>query len=101
MLLSRKYNKNVIKAALEKAKNKDRKEALKRVEKKKNERVFFALTYHPQLPSITKIIKTHWKTMVRDLEAKRNIQKTTNGSIQTTTKHTKIIMQSKTARKKT
>jgi hypothetical protein len=47
MLTSRKYNKNGIKAAIEKAKNKERKEALKRVEKKKNERVVFALTYHP------------------------------------------------------
>ena len=75
MLLTRKYTKNVIKAALEKAKNKDRQEALKRVEKKKNERVVFALTYHPQLPSVSKIIKTHWKTMVRDPEAKETFKK--------------------------
>ena len=66
MLTARKYNRNVIKAAIEKAKNKERKEALKRAEKKKNERVVFALTYHPKLPSISKILKTHWTTMCRN-----------------------------------
>ena len=75
MLKSRKYNKNVVKAAIKKALEKNRQEALKKVDKKKEERVVFALTYHPKLPSISKIMKTHWKTMIRNPESKDTFKK--------------------------
>jgi hypothetical protein len=52
MLTSRKYNKNVIKAAIVKAKSVPRKEALKKVMKTKNERPVLAITYNPKLPSV-------------------------------------------------
>ena len=53
-------------AAIEKASKIPREEALKRVIKKVNDRVIFALTYHPGLPSISHILLKHWKSLVRN-----------------------------------
>jgi hypothetical protein len=36
------------------------------VEKKPNERVVLAVTYNPELPSISSIVKKHWITMTKD-----------------------------------
>ena len=45
-----------------------RTEALKKVETNKTKkRPVFVITYDPRLPSITVIVKKHWRTMVRDL----------------------------------
>jgi hypothetical protein len=66
MLLSRKYNKNVVNTALDKAWSMDRRTTLLRREKEQNERVVLALTYNPKLPSVSNIIKKHWNTMTRD-----------------------------------
>jgi hypothetical protein len=66
MLLSRKYNKNVVNAAIEKAWSLDRNQMLKKREKKQNDRVVLALTFNPKLPSVSKIINKHWKTMTKD-----------------------------------
>ena len=38
-------------------------EALKKVMRTTTEREPFVLTYHPLLPSVTKVIKKHWKVM--------------------------------------
>ena len=43
-----------------------REEALKKVPKKENERPVFVLTYNPALPSVSKILKKHWKVMSSD-----------------------------------
>jgi desmoglein 4 len=75
MLLSRKYNKNVVKNALNKAREIKREDALEKVKKKKNDRVILAVQYHPKLPSISKIIVKHWRTMTRDIEAKDTFPK--------------------------
>ena len=69
MLLSRGYNKNIIKNAIENVSKLDRLEILKKVTKKKTDRVVLALTYHPKLPSISNIIKKHWRTMSKDPKA--------------------------------
>ena len=66
MLLSRYYNKNIIKNAFEKIKKLDRLEVLKKVEKKQQDRVILALRYHPNLTSVSAMIKTHWHTMISD-----------------------------------
>ena len=66
MLLSRKYNKKVINDAIKKALEIDREEALKKVERKPTDRVTCAVTYNPKLPSLSGIIKKHWKTMTLD-----------------------------------
>ena len=67
MLLSRNYRNNLVDAAIEKARLVPRKEALKRVEKRTaTQRPVFAISYDPRLPSISGIIKKHWRTMVKD-----------------------------------
>jgi hypothetical protein len=66
MLLSRKYTKYVVNAALDKAWKMDRKTTLLRRDKKQNDRVVLALTYNPRLPSVSNIIKKHWNTMTKD-----------------------------------
>ena len=52
MLVSREYNRNVVRAAIAKAMSIPREEALKRVIKVKNERPIFVLTYNPALPNV-------------------------------------------------
>jgi hypothetical protein len=66
MLLSRKYNKGVINAAIKRALEIDRREGLNKVTKKLNDRVICALTFNPKLPSISHILHKHWKTMTTD-----------------------------------
>ena len=66
MLVSRNYNKNIVVAAIEKAKLIPREKALERVVKAKNNRVMFTVTYNPKLPSISRIIIKHWRTMTKD-----------------------------------
>jgi hypothetical protein len=75
MLLTRKYNKNVVKNALNKAREVERDVALQKVIKKKNARVILAVKYHPKLPSVSKILVKHWRTMTRDTEAKDTFPK--------------------------
>jgi hypothetical protein len=70
MLLSRHYNKNIIKNAIEKVSKLNRTEVLQKVNKPKTDRVVLAITYHPKLPSISNIIKKHWQTMSRDPKTK-------------------------------
>ena len=57
----------MITAAIEKAKNISRREALVRVEKSKvTQRPVFVVSYDPRLPSISGIVKKHWRTMVHN-----------------------------------
>ena len=74
MLLSRKYNANIVNEAIKKASNLDRKEILKKVTRNKNEREVLAVTYHPKIPSLTNMIKKHWRTMVKDAKAKETFK---------------------------
>ena len=65
LLLSRNYKPGLIRAAIEKAKNIPRSEALTRVEKSaETRRPVFVLHYDPRLPSITSIVRKHWRAMV-------------------------------------
>ena len=66
MLVSRCYNKNIVDAAIKKASLIPRDQALTKVIREKNNRVMFAVTFNPKLPSISKIITKHWRTMTRD-----------------------------------
>jgi hypothetical protein len=66
MLLSRKCNTKVINNAKEKVKNIDRKTALVKVTKTETKRVVLAMTYNPKLPSVTQIIRKHWRTLTKD-----------------------------------
>ena len=66
LLLTREYCPKVIDEALNRAKLLSREETLKKVVKKRTDRVVFSLPYHPALPSINGIVKNAWKTMVKD-----------------------------------
>ena len=67
MLLDRDYKPRTIDAAINKAKNITREEALKRVKREKtSDRAVFVVRYDPGLPSITKIVQKHWRTMTLD-----------------------------------
>ena len=62
-LLSRSYHPKIIEDAFRKVKLIDRKDALKRVEKKGTTREPLVVTYHPLLPSVSTVIKRHWTVM--------------------------------------
>ena len=68
MLLSRDYNGRLVDSAIEKAKAIPRERALERVvkEKVKKRRPVFSVEYHPALPSLSKILKKHWRVMAED-----------------------------------
>ena len=65
LLLARGYKTGVVNIAVDKARDIPRKEALKKVEKSKEQnRPIFVIQYDPRLPSITEITRKHWRTMV-------------------------------------
>ena len=71
MLLSRNYNKNIVKAAIQKAESLDRLEALKKVVKYQTNRVILAICYHLCLTSVSTVVNTHWNTMTQDPTLKK------------------------------
>ena len=76
MLLARDYSNKIIDAAIEKARNIPRSEALKRVVKQaNNDRTVFVVTYDPRLPSISKIVNKHYRTMIQDPHQKEVLNK--------------------------
>ena len=65
MLLSRDYPNSLINSSINQARQIPREEALKKViRNKQTKRPIFVVTFDPRLPSITKILKKHWRTMV-------------------------------------
>ena len=65
MLLARNYKTNIINNAISRALDIPRSEAIKRVVKnKKPNRPVFVITYDPRLPSVSKIVQKHYRTMV-------------------------------------
>jgi hypothetical protein len=64
--LSRKYSKNIINSAFTKIKTLDRNKLLERRQNKTNNRVVLAITFNPKLPSVSQIIKKHWKSLTKD-----------------------------------
>ena len=71
MLLSREYSSNIINAAIDRARNIPRLEALKKVVKcKTSERPVFVIHYDPRLPSVNNIIKKHYRVMTQDPKMK-------------------------------
>ena len=63
-LISRQYKPKIINEAFERIRKIPREEALKRVEKTQNEREVFPITFHPGMPSISKIVQKHHKVMI-------------------------------------
>ena len=65
LLLSRGYKSGIVDSALEEAKKIPRKEALKKVDNpNKKKRPVFVIQYDPRMPSITNIVRKHWRSMV-------------------------------------
>ena len=65
MLLERDYLPGVVNAAIKRALEVDRDTALEKVVREKDySRPIFAVTYHPNYPSIPKIMKSAWRVMV-------------------------------------
>ena len=66
LLLCRGYRKGVINVAFARAKELDRTETLKKVERKDSgpNRVKFVIEYDPRLPHISKILNQQWKVMI-------------------------------------
>ena len=67
LLLSRNYKSSLVDAAIERARQIPRMEAIKKVVKNLNKpnRPVLAITYDPRLPCIPQILKRHWRTMVK------------------------------------
>ena len=63
-LLSRHYHLKFIVEAFDRARAVKRKDALKKVEAKPLDREVFAVTFHPNLPSVSRVLKKHWEVMV-------------------------------------
>ena len=67
LLLSRDYKQKSVEAAIDKARQIPKKEAIKKVVKNEDSRrPVFVVNFDPRLPSITGIIKKHWRTMTQD-----------------------------------
>ena len=66
LLISREYRGKSIDDAIERVKKISRREAIKKVAKKENERPVFVLTYNPALPSVSHILQKHWRVMKSD-----------------------------------
>ncbi len=58
-LKSRSYNDKILKKTFERVCKIDRREALKKVVSTKEKKTVFSITYHPALPSISKIVNKH------------------------------------------
>lgn len=67
LLLSRDYKPKMIDSAIERARNVPRDQALKKVSKEKaTKRPVFVIHFDPRLPSISEIVRKHWRTMTKD-----------------------------------
>ena len=65
MLLARDYPRSLINAAVTRALEIHCHEALKKVVRENNsKRPIFVVTFDPRLPSLQKIMKKHWRTMI-------------------------------------
>ena len=87
LLLSSNYDKTVIKNAINRSLQLSRTECLKKVARNPSNRVVYVTTYHPVLPSYSKILNRAWKVMVKDPYLKDVcIQKPSYGCLQATQK---------------
>ena len=79
LLLARDYKSGVIENAIQKARQIPRSDALKKVVRVQNtKRPVFVISFNPRLPSLSKIVSRHWRTMRQDLYLGR-VSKTPRG----------------------
>ena len=65
-LISRSYRPKSIDDSISRILKIPRDEALNKVERMENDRPVFVITYNPALPSLSQILKKHWKVMIKD-----------------------------------
>ena len=65
-LLTRSYKPRIIDEAFKRIEQIERKDAIKRVSKTKDENTALVTTYHPLMPPISKIVKKHWRVMTEE-----------------------------------
>ena len=65
-LMSRNYHSKIICEAFHKVKKICRKKALEKVQKEKDQETPLITKFHPNLPSLSKIIKKHWEVMTSE-----------------------------------
>ena len=53
----------------------DRLDAIKRVSRTKEDKTVLVTTFHPLMPSVSKIMKKHWKVMVDNSAEMKNVFK--------------------------
>ena len=63
-LLARQYNPKVVQVAFDRVLSVKREDALRRVERQKEKREAMIITFHPSLPSISSVIRKHWRVMI-------------------------------------
>ena len=83
------YRRFFVKKEMEKVLKIDRKNALKKKEKRKESRVPLVVSYHPDLPPLGRIINKHWPT----LQSKKRLKKV-NCFLQKTTQPERYACQS-------
>ena len=67
LLLSREYKGGAIDTAIQRARKIPRSEALKKVVREQDtQRPVFVISYDPRLPSISKIVSRHWRSIKQD-----------------------------------
>jgi hypothetical protein len=98
MLLSRNYNKNVVKNAMLCVVFGQNNPSPKGHQKHK-QMDLLALTYNPKLPSVPHIIKKTLENINKRPKNAKNLPNPTHGRLQTTTKPKKCAMQSEIASK--
>ena len=72
-LLSRNYHLKFINEAFARAHAIKRVDALKKVEPKVTDREIFSVTYHPHLPSVSKVLRKYWEVMCSQSNRLRRI----------------------------
>ena len=66
LLITREYREQSVVDAISRVLKISRAEAIKKVEKQKNERPVFILTFNPALPSVSHSLQKHWRVMISD-----------------------------------
>ena len=74
-LLSRSYPPKILDGAIKRVNKIDRLEAIKRVTRIKEDTTVLVTTFHPLMPSVSNIIKKHWKVMVDNSTEMKNVFK--------------------------
>ena len=70
--ISRSYKPRIIDDAFKRISQIERKAALKRVSKANQDNTVLATTYHPLMPSVSKIVKKHWRVMTQESTLMKN-----------------------------